>query len=270
MDQALEQLSLLGAARQRMLIQWIARHGRAMQTILEGDLATAEQHAEAALELGRRTLGNQVEGIYGIQMFTIRREQGRLAEVAPVIKQFVDENPDRAPWKPGFALIACDLGFQKPALRVLDELAETQFAFPLDAMHSTTLAYLAEVCAALEDQARAEQLYQLLIPYRDLTITAGVTTVCYGAAGRYLGALAGVLGDWNASEEHFEAALATNQAMRAWPWLAHTRYAYAQMLHLRGGGGDELRTHALLDEASETAARFNMVALMQKLRGREH
>src|SRR3546814_3969992 len=175
-----------------MLIHWIARHGRAMQGVLEGDVATAEQHAEAALELGRRTLGDQVEGIYGIQIFTIRREQGRLAEVAPVIKRFVDENPDRAAWKPGFALIACDLGFQNPALRILEELAETQFAFPLDAKHSTTLAYLAEVCVALEDQGRAEQLYQLLTPYRNLTITAGVTTVCYGAAGRYLGALASI------------------------------------------------------------------------------
>ena len=241
-----------------------------MQAILEGDLATAEQHAEAALDLGRRTVGDQAEGIYGIQMFTIRREQGRLAEVAPVIKRFVKENPDRAAWKPGFALIACDLGFQEPALRILDELAETEFAFPLDAKHSTTLAYLAEVCVALEDQARAEQLYQLLTPYRNLTITAGVTTVCYGAARRYLGALASVLGDWDASEEHFEAALATNQAMRAWPWLAHTRYAYAQMLHLRSGAGDELRAHALLDEVLETAVRLNMVALRQKLRGREH
>lgn len=270
MDEALEQLSVLGEARQRMLIQWIARHGCAMQAILEGDLATAEQHAEAALELGRRTVGDQVEGIYGIQMFTIRREQGRLAEVAPVIKRFVDENPDQPAWKPGLALIACDLGFQKPALRILDELAEIEFAFPLDAKQSTTLAYLAEVCVALGDQARAEQLYQLLTPYKDLSVMAGVATVCHGAAGRYLGALAGVLGDWDTAEEHFEAALVTNQAMRAWPWLAHTHYAYAQMLRLRCGAGDEQRAHALLDEALETAARLNMVALRQKLRGREH
>src|SRR3546814_20027037 len=61
MDQALEQLSLLGEARQRMLIQWIARHGRAMQAILDGDLAAAEQHAAAALELGRRAPGDRSE-----------------------------------------------------------------------------------------------------------------------------------------------------------------------------------------------------------------
>ena len=34
--------------------------------------------------MGRQTHGDHDEGIYGIQMFTIRREQDRLAEVAPV------------------------------------------------------------------------------------------------------------------------------------------------------------------------------------------
>src|SRR3546814_5396639 len=86
MDQALERLSVLGEARQRMLIQWIARHGRAMQAILEGDLATAEQHAESALELGRRTLGDQVEGIYGIQMFTIRRSEEHTSELQSLMR----------------------------------------------------------------------------------------------------------------------------------------------------------------------------------------
>jgi hypothetical protein len=30
-----------------------------------------------------------------MRMFTIRREQGRLSEVAPIIKRFVDEHPRR-------------------------------------------------------------------------------------------------------------------------------------------------------------------------------
>jgi hypothetical protein len=109
-----------------------------------------------------------------------------------------------------------------------------------------------------------------LTPYENLTVTAGAVTVCYGATGRYLGALAGVLGNWDAAEAHFETALAINQVMRAWPWLAHTQYAYAQMLRLRRGAGDELRAHSLLDEVLETAARLDMVALRQKLRGHEH
>jgi hypothetical protein len=85
------------------------------------------------------------------------------------------------------ALIASDLGFKDAAQRMLSQLAESGFAFPADAKRSTTLAYLAEVCASVRYQAHAERLYELLLPYRDLTITAGIATACYGSAGRHLG-----------------------------------------------------------------------------------
>jgi class 3 adenylate cyclase/tetratricopeptide (TPR) repeat protein len=270
MDDALNRLEILGNARQRMHVQWIARHGRAMQALLEGDFASAERHAEAALELGNNILGDPVEGVYGIQMFTIRREQNRLAEVAPVIKRFVDKRPGQAAWRPGLALIACDLGYAKFAQRSLDEIAETGFAFPLDAKRSTTLGYLAEVCASLEDCDRAEIIYHLLEPYADMTITAGVTTVCYGSAGRYLGQLATVLGDWDRAEDHFERAMVINQKMGAWPWLARTQHDYSRMLKRRGHCGDVGRADRLSEDALEIAARLNMVALTKAIVGRTH
>ena len=85
-----------------------------MLAILDGRFAAAEDFAREGLKLGRLTLGDQVEGVYGIQMFSIRREQGRLAEVAPVVKQLIDEKPGEKAWLPGFALIAADLGFGRP------------------------------------------------------------------------------------------------------------------------------------------------------------
>lgn len=149
MDRAIDRLDELGETRQHMHQQWIARHGRAMQAILDGDFDVTERHAEAALSLGGHTYGSHVAGVYGIQMFTIRREQKRLAEAAPILKRLGDENPDQALWRPGFALIACELGFRKPASRILDEIAQARFSFPLDAVHSLTMAYLAEVCVPL-------------------------------------------------------------------------------------------------------------------------
>jgi class 3 adenylate cyclase/tetratricopeptide (TPR) repeat protein len=270
MDRALDELTVLGETRQRMHVQWIARHGRAMQAILNGDFVGAERHAEAALELGHRTHGDAVEGVYGIQMFTIRREQGRLAEVAPIIKHLVDENPDQPTWKPGFALVACELGHKKAAQRMLDELAESRFAIAVDAKRSTTLAYLAGVCAALEDRKCAEHLYGLLAPYEGKTITAGVTTVCLGAAGRFLGLLATLLESWQAAEDHFEAALELDKRMGARPWLAHSQHSYAQMLRRRGGRRDQERADRLLEESLETAMCLNMIALKRKMQGTVH
>ena len=47
--------------------------------------------ADQALTVGRDVQGDLAAGVYGVQMFTIRREQGRLAEVAPVFRRFLDE-----------------------------------------------------------------------------------------------------------------------------------------------------------------------------------
>ena len=270
MDTALNRLTELGESRQHMHQLWIARHGCALRSILDGDFTGAETQAEAALRLGRQTRMGQVEGVYGIQMFTIRREQRRLNEIAPLLRRLVDENEGERTWKPGFALLACELGFREPAGRILHELAETGFSFAFDAKRSTTIAYLAEVCVALGDERHAQQLYELLLPYADMTVTTGVTTVCNGAAGRYLGMLAGVLGDRQAAERHFETALAINTRMRAAPWLAHSRHDYATMLRRYGRHADTSRIEALRNAALEDARRLGMVALEARLVGTAH
>ncbi len=88
-------------------------HG--LRAILYGQFGEAERLAHHAFEIGRDVHGDLAAGVYGVQMFTIRREQGRLAEVAPLFRRLVDENPGDAAWRPGLALIACDLGFEAAA-----------------------------------------------------------------------------------------------------------------------------------------------------------
>jgi len=266
---ALDQFQSLIEGRQMLHQDWVAQLGRAMQALLIGDFAAAEKLADNAYVMGRRTHGEGVDGVYGMQMFTIRREQGRLAEIAPVIKQLIN-NEQGNTWKPGFALVATELGFKRQAQKMLDELRQADFAFPMDAKRSTTLSYLADVCAALEDERCARALYDLLEPYRHMTVTAGIVTVCYGSAGRFLGALADVLGDWDRSEEHFEEALRMDRDMHAWPWLAHAQHRYAHMLRRRGRHGDITHADALLNESLATASRLNMTALLTRLRGQLH
>jgi hypothetical protein len=173
---ALDQFQSSIEGRQMLHQEWVGQLGRAMQALLIGDFAAAEKLAENAYAMGRRTHGESVEGVYGMQMFTIRREQGRLAEIAPVIKQLINNGPEGNTWKPGFALVATELGFKPQAQKMLDELRQTDFAFPMDAKRSTTLSYLADVCAALEDERCARALYDLLEPYRHMTVTAGIVT----------------------------------------------------------------------------------------------
>jgi len=245
-------------------------HG-ALRAILDGEFPEAEGLAEKALELGQDSMrGDVATGVYGVQMFTIRREQGRLAEVAPVFRRFLDQKPQDVAWRPGLALIASDLGFKEAARKAFENLAVGGFAFPIDAKWSLTVSYLAEVCARLGDVPRAEELYDLLLPYRDVTIIAPTSTVCCGSAARYLGMLASVIGDWTRAEEHFETALAIDERLEAWPWLAHTQYEFAAAMLAREAPGCRVRADSLLAAAAETAQSLGMTSLQQKIRSHTH
>jgi class 3 adenylate cyclase len=245
--------------------KWIVSNENAMRCIVCGAFADAERSSLDALEA---LSGHDVEfplGVHGMQMFTIRREQGRLAEVVPLVKRFVSENPDDAVWRPGLMVIASDLGFRAQAERSFEGLAESGFALPLDSKRTVTLAYLAEVCARLGDAARAERIHGLLLPYRELAVVVPIHTICCGAAARYLGMLSTAMGDWPSAERHFELALALEQRMRAWPWLAHTRCEYAEMLLARGRPHDRVRAEELREMSLAAADRLGMGRLRQRI-----
>jgi class 3 adenylate cyclase/tetratricopeptide (TPR) repeat protein len=264
-DSALEQYAAVADENQSVQDQWNARCARVVQAILRGEFAQAERSAEASLRLGETAGIDAAAGIYGVQMFTVRREQGRLAEVAPALKRFIDDNPRENAWRPGLALVACDLGFEAPARKILAEIAAGGFAVPVDAKRTLTLSYLAEVCVRLDDVDSAKRIYDLLLPYQDMAVMARIATVCCGAAARYLGMLAGVLRDWKAADAHFERALALDERLQAWPWHAHTRYEYALVLLKRNRKQDRGYATELLASAAATAERFGMVALGQRI-----
>ena len=64
----------------------VAEHYASTLALCDGRLADAEAAAQRSHEWSRLLTGRDASGIYGIQMFGIRREQGRLAELAPAIR----------------------------------------------------------------------------------------------------------------------------------------------------------------------------------------
>ena len=78
--------------------------------------------------------------------------------------------------------------------------------------------------------------------------------------------LASVIGDWAMAEKHFEAALAMDERLEAWPWLAHTRHEFAVARLARGARGDRATADSLLAAAVKTAQRLGMISLQQTIR----
>ncbi len=267
MDQSLGLLTEISEKDNHLQLYWVQKHARAMVAIMDGDFEQAEKHATEAVKIGRKTHGEHVEGVFGVQMFTIRREQNRLHEVAPVIKKLMADSPEDISWRPGFGLIASELGYKEPAERILNEMADNGFDLPLDAMYSTTLSYLADICVAIEHQGHAKTLYELLAPYEELTITAGATTVCAGAAARRLGGLGTVLKDWDAVDTMFQKAIEIDTRMKCPPWIAHSKAAYASALRRRGRPKDVEQAFQLEGEALAISQKLGMVSLRSKLEG---
>jgi transcriptional regulator with XRE-family HTH domain len=233
---------------------------------LKGEFEQAEEHTLQTRQIGHQLTVENVEGVFSVQMFSIRREQGRLKELAPLVKLFVAQHQQAEVWQPGLALIYTDLEMREEAAGEFEILAVNDFAaIPQDALWLTCMAYLAEVCVYLRDAQRAGRLYHFLLPYAGRLLLTGYFGVCYGAIDRYLGMLAGCQQHWEAAERHFLQALEINQNVQALPWLAHTQVAYASALLERAAPGDQAQARRLLTEARQTAHRLGMVYLAEKI-----
>jgi predicted ATPase len=239
---------------------------RAMYSIFTGHFEAGEQLAQQALAIGQRLRGQDALGVFGVQMFTLRREQGRLQELAPVVKHFVQTSSAASTWRPGLALIYSELGLKQEAQAEFTYLAADDFAVvPRDARWLVCMVYLAEVCAFLGDVHSAAALYHYLRPYEGYNIVVSGSVACYGTASHYLGRLAATMSHWEEAQRHFEDALAMHARMGTRPWLAHTQYEYATMLLRRAQPSDCNQALALLQEALRLSRALDMRALEERV-----
>jgi DNA-binding CsgD family transcriptional regulator len=238
----------------------------AAQALLFGRLADAERFARAAVKIGSRLPGLDASGAYGMQMFALARERGELQSLAPVVRQFMQATPQSAVWRPALALVLAEVGQIPEARDELAQLAANHFAsVARDSFWLTCMVYLAEVCAAVCDAERAEQLYPMLAPWKGYNVVAASATVCLGPTDHYLGMLSTVMRRWQDAERHLEAAIAMNQRQGAVPWLAHSQYRYLCMLLERNHPCDLPRARTLWEATRRLAEDLGMVTLTQRL-----
>ncbi|MFQ5666132.1 MAG: AAA family ATPase [Candidatus Binatia bacterium] len=268
--------------------RWYEPLFRAMRALLEGRFEQAEQFIYQALTIGQQVEHPDAVPAFGVQLSTLRREQGRLGEVVDAVQGFVETYPKLPAWRAALALILSDLHRETEARREFEVLAANDFVdIPRDANWLNTVAFLAVACAYVGDARRAAVLYGLLLPYagRYLPVGAGVT--CYGSVSHYLGLLAMTMKRRGAAARHFQAALDMNRRIRASPCVARTLHAYGRMLLSPGSARPSVvpwtrkagarrrpglvRRHdkamALLREAVDTASALGMQGLADEAVG---
>jgi DNA-binding CsgD family transcriptional regulator len=198
-------------------------------------------------------------------MFSIRREQGRLSELAPVVRLLAKGHDDTAAWGPGLAALLVELGMEDEARHELVRIRGQGLKPFREALWLASLTYLTDACAAVGDQELAALVRPELEPYAGTVVVVGYGVACYGAADRYLAMLAATFGDWEEAEARFDAALDLNRRMAAPTWVAHTEYEYARMLQARARDEDAGRAALMLTEASELSEQIGMSALRAQI-----
>ncbi len=239
---------------------------RAMRALMSGRFEDSERWAQEAAAIGRHLQTENSAGIFGLQMFALRREQGRLKELEAAVRFFVQQETVAATWRPGLAVIYSELESVAEARELFETLAQHDFAdLPRDSLWMGTMTYLADICTFLRDSRRADMLYKILLPFAGRNVIMGTAAVCHGSLSRYLGALATTLERWDDAARHFEDAIAMDARMNALPWLAHAQHRYAIMLLARDHSGDRDKATTLLEAALATARELGMRALEERI-----
>jgi DNA-binding winged helix-turn-helix (wHTH) protein/tetratricopeptide (TPR) repeat protein len=217
-----------------------------MRALLAGEVEEADRLAHETLALGQSFGSPNAFGVYSAQLFAIRREQGRIAELDAPLRAMVREQPDLPTFRTALAAIAGECGRREESRDAVRQLVEGDLdRFPRDRNWLLSLSMLAPGAAISGEPALAQRIYELLAPYAGRIIGVGHGAACDGAADHHLGVLATALGDPDLADDHFVAARALHRQLRSPLWVAHTQREQARTLWKRGSPGDREQARRL-------------------------
>lgn len=166
----------------------------------------AERLAVEADHVAADEPGLADSGVFGLQMFMIRRHQQRLDEMRPVLDILALQSEESGAWQPGLACAYAELGMATESRDVYDEImTDTFHVRERDQIWPITLSFLADTCLLLEDHDTAQLLLDELAAYRGWVLTAGFTTAA-GPADRFRAELAALLGRADEAQDALTAA----------------------------------------------------------------
>lgn len=252
---------------QRPLHDWHLRSIRAARAIWEGAFVQGEALAAEAFEFGKRMQAPYAIGCYGAQVFQIRRDQGRLKELVPLLRAHVEAFPTMAVWRAGLAVAYAESDDDASARAELERVADRDLSnlkYDLNLFPLVTL--LASVSVRLDDQPRCARLYALIEQLEAGLVPAGAVTAALGVRDESLGQLMLAAGNAERAAEHFRAALRFTQRLGALPWTARAQLGLVRALLLsRSNTGARDEAIALARQARELTRRLGMALVAAQL-----
>jgi len=230
-----------------------------MRALRAGALDEVEEPMTQGLELGLRSGNRVVRLLYGIQLWTLRREQDRLNEITDQVETLIDENPDNTGWRAARAYGQVEAGQTDAAEATLTEFITSE-------MHSirrgvnwlTTPALLSEVSSRVGNESCARILYQELLPSAEQNVTVGLSMADFGPVHRFLGLCAETY-DRELARAHFEHAIERADRANLGPASARAQIDLARLLRRQ----DRDLSSELAGRAATRAKTMGMPAVLR-------
>ncbi len=218
----------IGLLAEEHSLVWSARV-RTLLLLHRGDLPAAER--AILREIARFPEGGQhVFQYLGGPLLWLRHEQGRLAEILPLLRQFVAAGGELPVWRAALARAELETGALAEARAEYEGLAAGGFRdIDGDFVSAVTLAHLAELCCAFGDAARVGWIEDHLAPFSGRLIVSPRASFCMGPTDLLLGRLAAQAGRLDEARSLLERALALCQRVESRPAEERTTKALATL-----------------------------------------
>jgi DNA-binding SARP family transcriptional activator/tetratricopeptide (TPR) repeat protein len=246
--------------------RWYGPLWRSMLCQLAGKVEEAEELTREGAAIGRLAQDENAAVLVDVQRAAASFHRGAVDdELLAIVDGRGGDSPAGAAWRTSLAFFYAELGRLEEARAELQRASAAPESLPRDANWLFTMSALGVTAGLLADAARAEPLYELLLPYAGRVVCTGRATDIDGASSYSLGLLAAALGRFGEAEEHFEGALRLNEAIGAPPLVARTKLRYAELLERRRSRSDVERAAELREGALAAAQRLGMRGLVRQL-----
>jgi tetratricopeptide (TPR) repeat protein len=237
--------------------EWWMGLWRAMQLLLEGDHERAESTAMQTYTIGEHYFPTLAILNLAFLLYFLRREQGRLEEIGPMMDAYAETAADIPAIVPARAMLLAETERLDEASGLLARVAASDFGQLRDRNWPVSWFQLARVAILTGDRDHAVTLYRIGRPLAGSCVMVSLGTVCLGAADLALGWLTETLED-PAATNWYARACATNARIGARSWLAEARLGAARCAASAGDAGTARRLAGL---ARSAAADIGMPAV---------
>ena len=229
------------------VLRWLVTVMRGTLAALAGDIADAEKLAFEALEQSQAT--DQPDRItwFGVQLYMVRYEQGRMGELVDMAHARIAKSPRLLTWHCSLVMSLTELDRIDEARPVVRELLDAGYQRRRGEPHWIIgMMCLGSAVAAIGDPADAQTVYEALAPCEGRW--ASVMPMSLGAVDRVLGELATAAGRLDDAERHFRSAIAAHDAAPTPGYAARSRLGLARVLVLQD---DHANADAIADLTSQ-------------------